>query len=73
MEDNVKSYLSEAYEGYTKSLAQVDEFLAQQEQQLEEAKAHRGRMVEKIEELKAMLKITETEESETEEPEVAPV
>tara|TARA_R100000458_G_C8232261_1_gene213600 strand:- start:142 stop:363 length:222 start_codon:yes stop_codon:yes gene_type:complete len=73
MKENVKSYLTEAYEGYTKSLVQVDEFLAQQEKQLSEAKAHRERMVVKIQELKEMLNIEETEESVTDEPEVAPV
>ena len=31
MNDNIKSYLTEAYEGYSKSLGQVNEFLAQQE------------------------------------------
>ena len=37
MDEKIKNYLTDAYNGYSKSLAQVDEFLAQQEQQLEEA------------------------------------
>jgi len=73
MKDNIKSYLTDAYEGYSKSLAQVDEFLAQQESQLAEAKEHRENMVSKITELKDMLGIEDTEEAVTEEPEVAPV
>jgi len=73
MNDNIKSYLTEAYEGYSKSLTQVDEFLAQQETQLTEAKEHRETMVSKIEELKEMLGIDDTVEVVTEEPEVAPV
>jgi len=73
MNDNIKSYLTEAYEGYSKSLTQVDEFLAQQETQLTGAKEHRETMVSKIEELKEMLEIDDTVEAVTEEPEVAPV
>ena len=85
MNDNIKDYLTEAYEGYSKSLTQVDEFLAQQETQLQEAKVHRENMVSKIAELAEMLGISETAEV-TEmietaeaievaktEPEVAPV
>jgi len=73
MKDNIKSYLTEAYEGYSKSLTQVDEFLAQQEEQLQQAKEHRENMVSKISELKNMLGIEDTEEAVIEEPEVAPV
>tara|TARA_R110000765_G_scaffold318569_1_gene410827 strand:+ start:721 stop:969 length:249 start_codon:yes stop_codon:yes gene_type:complete len=82
MNENIKSYLMEAYEGYSKSLGQVDEFLAQQETQLNEAKEHRKNMVSKIEELKEMIGIDETAEvaemietSEVanDEPEPAPV
>jgi hypothetical protein len=73
MKDNIKSYLTEAYEGYSKSLTQVDEFLAQQEEQLQQAKEHRKNMVSKITELKDMLGIEDTEEAVIEEPEVAPV
>ena len=62
MNDNIKSYLTEAYEGYSKSLTQVDEFLAQQETQLTDAKEHRETMVAKIEELAEMLGIEETPE-----------
>ena len=85
MNDNIKSYLTEAHEGYSKSLVQVDEFLETQETQLNEAKAHRENMVSKIAELAEMLGIDETAEvaemvasndtlevAETE-PEVAPV
>ena len=49
MKDNVKSY--------SKSLTQVDEFLAQQEEQLQQAKEHRETMVSKISELEDMLGI----------------
>ena len=50
-------YLTEAYEGYSKSLTQVDEFLEQQETQLAEAKVHRATMVSKIEDLAEMIGI----------------
>ena len=73
MNEKIKSYLTEAHEGYSKSLIQVDEFLAQQETQLQEAKEHRKTMVSKIAELKDMLGIEDTEEAVIEEPEVAPV
>tara|TARA_R110001599_G_scaffold110219_1_gene274115 strand:+ start:806 stop:1027 length:222 start_codon:yes stop_codon:yes gene_type:complete len=73
MKDNVKSYLTEAYEGYSKSLTQVDEFLAQQEEQLQQAKEHRETMVSKISELEDMLGIENIEEAVVEEPEPAPV
>jgi DNA-binding protein H-NS len=73
MNDNIKSYLTDAYEGYSKSLAQVDEFLEQQEEQLQQAKEHRENMVSKIAELKDMLGIEDTEEVVTEEPEISPV
>ena len=73
MDEKIKNYLTDAYNGYSKSLAQVDEFLAQQEQQLEEAKTHRENMVSKITELKEILNITDSEESDSVEPEVAPV
>lgn len=73
MKDNIKSYLTEAYEGYSKSLVQVDEFLAQQEEQLQQAKEHRENMVSKISELEDMLGIETIEEAVVEEPEPAPV
>tara|TARA_R110000851_G_scaffold123898_1_gene253891 strand:+ start:158 stop:388 length:231 start_codon:yes stop_codon:yes gene_type:complete len=76
MNDNIKSYLTEAYEGYSKSLGQVNEFLAQQESQLSEAKEHRNNMVSKIADLAEMLGIEETEEVAEmvgTDPEVAPV
>tara|TARA_R110002074_G_scaffold337251_1_gene507779 strand:- start:316 stop:537 length:222 start_codon:yes stop_codon:yes gene_type:complete len=73
MKDNIKSYLTEAYEGYSKSLTQVDEFLAQQEEQLQQAKEHRETMVSKISELEDMLGIENIEEAVVEEPEPAPV
>jgi|TARA_R110002074_G_scaffold225672_1_gene397286 F0F1-type ATP synthase membrane subunit b/b' len=73
MNDTIKTYLTEAYEGYSKSLTQVDEFLATQEAQLQEAKAHRQTMVSKIEELKEMIGIDDTVEVAENEPEVAPV
>jgi hypothetical protein len=84
MNDNIKSYLTEAYEGYSKSLVQVDEFLATQETQLIEAKAHRETMVSKIADLAEMIGIetpevaemvesNDTEEVVETEPEVAPV
>jgi F0F1-type ATP synthase membrane subunit b/b' len=73
MNDNIKSYLTEAYEGYSKSLTQVDEFLAQQESQLIEAKEHRETMVSKIAELADMLGIETIEEAVVTEPEPAPV
>ena len=55
MNENIKSYLVEAREGYTKSLSQVDEFLTQQASQLAEAKQHRAAMVVKIEELQELI------------------
>ena len=73
MNDKIKTYLTEAYEGYSKSLAQVDEFLETQETQLQEAKAHRETMVSKIAELKEMIGIDDTVEVVETEPEVAPV
>tara|TARA_R110002167_G_scaffold329266_1_gene535870 strand:- start:307 stop:528 length:222 start_codon:yes stop_codon:yes gene_type:complete len=73
MNDNIKSYLMEAYEGYSKSLIQVDEFLAQQETQLTEAKEHRETMVSKIADLAEMIGIDETVEAIETEPEPAPV
>tara|TARA_R110000737_G_scaffold317217_1_gene327772 strand:+ start:175 stop:429 length:255 start_codon:yes stop_codon:yes gene_type:complete len=84
MNDNIKSYLTEAYEGYSKSLVQVDEFLATQETQLIEAKAHRETMVSKIADLAEMIGIetpevaemvesNDTEEVAETELEVAPV
>ena len=73
MKDNIKSYLTEAYEGYSKSLTQVDEFLAQQEEQLQQAKEHRENMVSKIAELEDMLGIETIEEAVVEELEPAPV
>lgn len=73
MNEKIKSYLAEAHEGYSKSLIQVDEFLAQQETQLQEAKEHRETMVSKIAELKEMIGIDDTVEVDSEEPEVAPV
>jgi len=73
MKDNIKSYLTDAYDGYSKSLTQVDEFLAQQEEQLQQAKEHRETMVSKIKELKDMLGIEDTKEAVIEEPEPAPV
>lgn len=66
MDNTVKSYLMEAYEGYSKSLVQVDEFLAQQEEQLQQAKDHRETMVSKIKELEDMLDISSAEVSEVE-------
>tara|TARA_R110000787_G_scaffold260665_1_gene365883 strand:+ start:762 stop:983 length:222 start_codon:yes stop_codon:yes gene_type:complete len=73
MNDDIKMYLTEAYEGYSKSLIQVDEFLAQQETQLQEAKEHRNNMVSKIANLAEMLGIDDTVEVTETEPEVAPV
>jgi len=73
MNDNIKSYLTEAYEGYSKSLTQVDEFLVSQEEQLQQAKEHRETMVSKIAELAEMLGIDETAEVVETEPEPAPV
>ena len=73
MNDNIKTYLTEAYEGYSKSLIQVDEFLATQETQLQEAKTHRETMVSKIAELKEMIGIDTNVEATETEPEVAPV
>tara|TARA_R110000744_G_C19085917_1_gene531846 strand:+ start:174 stop:395 length:222 start_codon:yes stop_codon:yes gene_type:complete len=73
MNDDIKMYLTEAYEGYSKSLIQVDEFLAQQETQLQEAKEHRDNMVSKIANLAEMLGIDDTVEVTETEPEVAPV
>jgi hypothetical protein len=73
MNDDIKMYLTEAYEGYSKSLIQVDEFLAQQETQLQEAKEHRDNMVSKIANLAEMLGIDDTVEVAENEPEVAPV
>ena len=73
MNEKIKSYLAEAHEGYSKSLIQVDEFLAQQETQLQEAKVHRETMVSKIAELQEMLGIDVTEEVSEQEPEPAPV
>tara|TARA_R110000824_G_scaffold6598_1_gene30466 strand:+ start:414 stop:635 length:222 start_codon:yes stop_codon:yes gene_type:complete len=73
MKENIKSYLTEAYEGYSKSLVQVDEFLATQDAQLTEAKEHRNNMVSKIADLADMLGIDETAEVAETEPEVAPV
>ncbi len=73
MNDKIKTYLTEAYEGYSKSLTQVDDFLEQQETQLAEAKAHRETMVSKIEELKEMIGIDDTSVVTETEPEVAPV
>ncbi len=73
MNEKIKSYLTEAHEGYSKSLIQVDEFLAQQETQLQEAKVHRETMVSKIAELQEMLGIDVTEEVSEQEPEPAPV
>jgi len=84
MNEKIKSYLKEAHEGYSKSLVQVDEFLAQQDTQLAEAKEHRETMVSKIAELAEMIGIETpeveemletaeaTEVAETE-PEIAPV
>tara|TARA_R100000458_G_scaffold14373_1_gene12175 strand:+ start:6404 stop:6625 length:222 start_codon:yes stop_codon:yes gene_type:complete len=73
MNEKTKSYLMDAYNGYSKSLTQVDEFLSQQEEQLAQAKEHRENMISKIEELKEMLEIDDTEVSSQQEPEVAPV
>tara|TARA_R110000824_G_scaffold398787_1_gene603285 strand:- start:52 stop:273 length:222 start_codon:yes stop_codon:yes gene_type:complete len=73
MNEDIKMYLTEAYEGYSKSLIQVDEFLAQQETQLQEAKEHRDNMVSKIANLAEMLGIDDTVEVTETEPEVAPV
>ena len=73
MNEDIKMYLTEAYEGYSKSLIQVDEFLAQQETQLQEAKEHRDNMVSKIANLAEMLGIDDTVEVTESEPEVAPV
>ena len=73
MNENIKSYLTEAYEGYSKSLVQVDEFLTQQDTQLAEAKEHRENMVAKIAELAEMIGLDDTVEVTETEPEVAPV
>tara|TARA_R110000851_G_scaffold2514_1_gene9966 strand:- start:273 stop:494 length:222 start_codon:yes stop_codon:yes gene_type:complete len=73
MNENIKSYLTEAYEGYSKSLTQVNEFLGQQEEQLEQAKEHRDNMITKIKDLAEMLGIDETVEVVEPEPEPAPV
>ena len=84
MNENIKSYLTEAYEGYSKSLTQVDEFLVSQEEQLQQAKEHRETMVSKIADLAEMIGIETPEVAEMletaeamevaeTEPEVAPV
>ena len=65
--------MNEKTKSYSKSLTQVDEFLSQQEEQLAQAKEHRENMISKIEELKEMLEIDDTEVSSQQEPEVAPV
>tara|TARA_R100000152_G_C6728221_1_gene153235 strand:- start:172 stop:378 length:207 start_codon:yes stop_codon:yes gene_type:complete len=59
MEAKTKEILQDAYDGYTKSLQGADEFIKNHETQIEQAKSHRDMMVQKIEDLKELLGITE--------------
>jgi hypothetical protein len=59
MEQATKEILQDAFDGYSKSLQGADEFIANHEAQLKQAKEHRDMMQGKLATLKELLNITD--------------
>ncbi len=55
MDKTIKKYLSVLLEGATKNLAQMDEYIESQEEQLKNIKANRMTIVEDIKELEGLV------------------
>mgnify|MGYP001573460654 CR=1 FL=1 len=66
MDEQVKQHLMTAYEGYVQSLKGVSEWVAQNQEQLNQALEHKAKMEKNVEDLKNLLGIKDEEPTKVE-------